>query len=450
LLNTAPLSGVGKWPRVSWTSSAGTLRFACFLAWLVLLVRPIDVPDPFALGLSGSWTAVCLAVAAIVWLPELLTGRWSFTAIDRMLGLYLAVVVLTSINMLGERVTMTAVLQLLGNVGVFYATVVLARKEPRLSEGILLLLVASIALLLLMALAYHAELGLLTRPAVYPVPEGWSGYPELSMLAVVQCGLLIAGLLSVSSRLMFPVTAALVLMNLVELVFLYSRSSWVTVGLIFAAACVTARRSQLARLLATVAVVIAAGVVLFLANPTIRYLTARAISRDVAPVWARSLAVTGVANSDMRIQIWRRTLRMIADHPVRGVGLGNFQEVFESRYNTEINDDLRRGVHAHNLWLQQFAELGLLGGALYVALWIRIVALCWRSARTRPDFLSLGLLLSIVGIVGSNLTTNMFFLTGGASGRLQSLTWMLFGLAVTVPHRVVEPDHSSLVRGIRL
>jgi len=215
LLRTAPLSGPGSWPRVSWTSSVVTLQFAGFVAWLALLVRPADVPDPFALGPAFSWTALCLAVAAIVWLPELLGGRWPSTAIGRILGLYLVVVALTSISTLDEGATLAAVLQLLGNVGVFYATVVLARRDPRVPEGILLLLVASIALLLLMAFAYHAELGLLTRPTVYPVPEGWSGYPELGALAVVQCALLIAGLLTVSSLLMLPAVATLVLMNLV-------------------------------------------------------------------------------------------------------------------------------------------------------------------------------------------------------------------------------------------
>lgn len=410
------------------------MQFACFFVWLTLLVRPADVPDPFALGAWWSWTAVCLAAAAIVWLPELLAGRWPSTALDRILGLYLVIVALTSITTLAERETMTAVLQLLGNVAVFYATVVLARKDSRVPEAILLLLVASIALLLVMALAYHAEVGLLTRPSVYPVPEGWSGYPELSMLAVVQFGLLMAGLVTVSGPLMFPVTASLVLMNLVELVSFYSRSSWLAVGLVFAAAGLMARRSQWSRLLATVAIALVAGAILFVANPTIRYLTATAVSGNTVPAWARNLTVPGVANTDMRFQIWRRTLRMISDHPVRGVGLGNFQYVFESRYNIDVNDDLRRGVHAHNLWLQQFAELGLLGGALYAALWIRIIGLCWRSARERPEFLSLGLLLSVVAILASNLTSNMFFLTGGASGRLQSLTWMLFGLAAAAPH----------------
>ncbi len=432
------MSGLGWWPRVSWTSFADTLKFSCFALFLILLVRPGDVPDPFALGPSLSLTALCLVTAALVWLPDLLAGRWPSTAIDRVLAIYLVIVALTSINTINAHAIMIAVLQLLGNVGVFYATIVLARKIPRSSEGILLLLVASIALIELMALAYHAEQGLQTRPVVYPVPEGWSGYPELGMLAVVQFGLLVAALQTIGGAPMFLVTAGLIIINLVELVFLYFRSSWPTVGLVvFAAACLMAWRSQLTRLLGTVAVVTVAGTVLFLANPTFRYLTASMISLDTAAKWSGSGYVPdpSIATNDMRIQIWRRTLTMISDHPARGVGLGNFQEVFEARYNPELNADGRRGVHAHNLWLHQIAELGLLGGAVYVVLWVRILAICWRSARERPTFLSLGLLLSIVGILGSNLTTNMFFLTGGASGRLQSLTWMLFGLAAAAPQR---------------
>ena len=412
---------------------AGALQFAAFFVWIVLIVRPADVPDPFALGLPLSLTALCLLTAAIVWIPELVAGRWPSTAIDRALALYFVVVVLTSIDSIPQPTTMTAFLQLLGNVGMFYATIVLARKTPRLGDGILLLLVASIALLLLMALAYHAEQGLQTRPTVYPVPEGWSGYPELGMLAVMQFGLLVAGFQTASSAPMVLVTASLIVMNLVELVFLYSRSSWLTVVLLTcAAAGLMVRRRQLTRLLGAAGVVVVVGSVLFLANPTFRYLMATMVGEGAAPAWARNGFVSRVAAPGTRIELWQKTLRMIADHPVRGVGLGNFQDVFESEYNPEPNDDSRRGVHAHNLWLHQFAELGVLGGTVYVVLWVRIVALCWRSARARPAFLSVGLLLSILGILGSNLTTNMFFLTGGASGRLQSLTWMLFGLAAAM------------------
>lgn len=125
---------------------------------------------------------------------------------------------------------------------------------------------------------------------------------------------------------------------------------------------------------------------------------------------------------------------MILDHPMRGVGPGDFEEVFQADYVSDPNEDLRRaGVHAHNLWLHQFAELGLAGGAAYAALWVAVLRLGWRSARERPGFLSLGLFLAIVAAAGSNLSTNMFFLPNGGVGRLHALTWMLFGLAMATP-----------------
>jgi O-antigen ligase len=130
----------------------------------------------------------------------------------------------------------------------------------------------------------------------------------------------------------------------------------------------------------------------------------------------------------MRIDLWTKTIRMIADHPLLGVGLGNFRQVFETRYNPELNNDLRRGVHAHNLWLHKYAELGLIGGTCYLALWVTVLWMAWRQARGDPGFVAVGLLLGLLGMAACNLTSNMFYLTGYAAARLESLTWVLFGL----------------------
>ena len=107
-------------------------------------------------------------------------------------------------------------------------------------------------------------------------------------------------------------------------------------------------------------------------------------------------------------------------------------------------EDLQRaGIHAHNLWLQQFAELGIIGGVIYLVLWVKILAICWRSTRTQPGFPSFGLLLAIVAALGSNVPTDMFYLTGGASGRLHSLTWVLFGLAAARPSALLAPSRPA-------
>ena len=49
----------------------------------------------------------------------------------------------------------------------------------------------------------------------------------------------------------------------------------------------------------------------------------------------------------MRLSYWKDTWKIIAEHPFKGVGLGNFNLV-ESRY-------------AHNSFLQIWAETGILG-----------------------------------------------------------------------------------------
>ena len=53
---------------------------------------------------------------------------------------------------------------------------------------------------------------------------------------------------------------------------------------------------------------------------------------------------------------------MFRDHPFTGVGLG--------RYPREMGayGGGRTPENAHNFFLQQFAETGLLGGALFIAL----------------------------------------------------------------------------------
>jgi len=71
--------------------------------------------------------------------------------------------------------------------------------------------------------------------------------------------------------------------------------------------------------------------------------------------------------------VWKASLGMLADHPLVGVGAGQFQEAFPP-YRDPVEIELsRHGVcsevdteveHAHNDWLQAWLELGIPGGAL--------------------------------------------------------------------------------------
>jgi O-antigen ligase len=151
-----------------------------------------------------------------------------------------------------------------------------------------------------------------------------------------------------------------------------------------------------------------------------------------------------LATPEMRFDLYKRALRMARDHAIVGVGLGNFQGVFESVYNPQVNNDGTRGVHAHNLWLQAYAELGIAGGTAYVLLWAAAIFAAWRNSRRHPDFASFGVLLALIALGVSNLTTNLFFLPGLVSARLHSIQWVLFAFAATDSDEAATPPASSI------
>jgi O-antigen ligase len=413
-----------------------SIQIASLCAFVVLLMRPFDVPDPFAIGPELSWTVICLATGTMVLLPELLVGGWPATRLDGPLAAYLAIVVVTGILGVDRGRTLVWTASLAGNVAVFASIVVVGRKAAWVSDALLVFVVSSIALLLLLATTYHAAVGLLVRPTLYPSPEGWSGYPELGMLGAVQVGLLVAALQTCRRWPVALCTAALLAVTIAEILLLYSRGAWLAVACALAAAggLLLAHGSWKRVLAAILALAVITGTVV-VTNPTVKHLL---VGGGSAVVEGTALIVSPPEN---RLALWRRTLRMIRDHPLTGVGLGNFRAVFEAVYNPVPNSDGRRGVHAHNVWLQQFAELGIAGGAANVLLWAWVFVLAWRRALEAPGFQSIAALLALVAIAASNATTNMFYLPGSAAGRLHSLTWALFGIVATAPApRHPRPD----------
>ncbi len=104
-----------------------------------------------------------------------------------------------------------------------------------------------------------------------------------------------------------------------------------------------------------------------------------------------------------------------------GVGFGNY-EIAYPQYNL-LNWQLALG-HAHNYYLNVFAEAGMIGLISYIGLWISVIAVTWR-ARRHPDPLAR---LIVVGLLGTwtylavhsltdNLYVNNLFLHLGSIAR---------------------------------
>ncbi len=88
----------------------------------------------------------------------------------------------------------------------------------------------------------------------------------------------------------------------------------------------------------------------------------------------------------MRRGVWRETVHMIVDHPVTGIGLGTYDDVAYSQYQT-LGDPhfFRNGWHAHNVFLHVLAETGTLGFLAWCYLWytiLRFLLRRWRHGDT--------------------------------------------------------------------
>jgi O-antigen ligase len=83
-----------------------------------------------------------------------------------------------------------------------------------------------------------------------------------------------------------------------------------------------------------------------------------------------------------RQQIWVRGRQYIAEHPVAGVGAGNFP-IAEGDFAAALGQHAKWST-AHNTYIQAFAELGIIGGGIFIAiLWVtgsRALRL-WRRSR---------------------------------------------------------------------
>ena len=134
------------------------------------------------------------------------------------------------------------------------------------------------------------------------------------------------------------------------------------------------------------------------------------------PALAGRLSLEG-ATTDFRLNLWKASLEMIADNPWTGVGLDNFLYQYRGRYirpEAWQEPDLS---HAHNLVLDTWARLGILGLAaavwIQVAVWRALIrALGSRSPHGEGEFLPLvaGLMGAMGAALAHGLVDQSYFL----------------------------------------
>lgn len=211
------------------------------------------------------------------------------------------------------------------------------------------------------------------------------------------------------------VSAVAVLISVFLMVALQTRAVWVAFPLglafgLFLLTVVTKRTGspaahsggyRLRSIQGVVLMALAASMALLLYSPG-----ARAPMRE----HAGSLVQFQDASIRERLQLWSRTLQMIREHPLKGVGPGNWRTVIPA-YGTEGLRSDTGTLHfqrPHNDFLWVASETGVVGGLLYVTLfasvlWVAVSAMAHSpSARHR-------LVLTLMSVGVSCYVLDSFF-----------------------------------------
>jgi O-antigen ligase len=117
-------------------------------------------------------------------------------------------------------------------------------------------------------------------------------------------------------------------------------------------------------------------------------------------------------------------LRMFADHPIIGVGAGNYPARY-LEYSEEIGLDQRpEARNAHSLYLQQLSELGIVGSIIVLSLlWLGLSG-AWRARRVleqRDKLLAEGIFVALVGFLLNGVFLHLAY---------ESYFWLVLGLAL--------------------
>jgi len=143
-------------------------------------------------------------------------------------------------------------------------------------------------------------------------------------------------------------------------------------------------------------------------------------------------------SSSGRIVIWKFTEIMIKDHPILGSGIGTYKyntlryqaKFFEQGDNRSIYS-YSWADKAHNEYLQLWAELGIIGLAIFIWLIITYFNYGIRYLKREKDGQKQGIMIGLMGAVVAFLIDSIFWFPLHLSANL-SLFWLFIGLAMAM------------------
>ena len=196
--------------------------------------------------------------------------------------------------------------------------------------------------------------------------------------------------------------------SLVAFVMINTRGAWLDMAIVLPFIVVYRLRSR-KKIIAAALIFALLGGIFLIASP-------RTLNR---------LATFATATSEQsvseRFLMWQSAIHAIEGSPLMGVGFGNYEAAYQENYILDAAKERSQG-HAHNVYLQFWAETGLPGLILFCGLFGYILQWSWRRVK---NFYG----LIIFSATGALMLYGMTDYTV-ASFSAMRVYWLVFGVCV--------------------
>ncbi|MEQ1895944.1 MAG: O-antigen ligase family protein [Vicinamibacterales bacterium] len=418
-------------------SASETLAWSFLAGWLAGVWRPLGVnPLPGQLRTAVGLYAACLAVS---WVGLMLASS-SGVLPSQLPGFLLRTISFDHLVFSSPEPESWSALHALTGVALLAASLTLARGESRLVGWIAMVIVATAAVI-----------GLLTLGGVW---RGWAsqGYGgwflrrfvtgtrySLHLTDINAAGSLyvLGGLVAASLALSgihrrFATLCGVLMMPALWL----SGSRSAVVAALTAGAILLARppRWPAAARLRPIVLIAAAGLVMAMLGSAV-------VNSRLSPDPTTGSATASLA---LRSEFNATSARMFASAPVFGVGIGRYYPRSPEFMSARLKS-FYLYENAHNYLFQQFAELGLVGGVLFLALLATLITGTWRALTVGSNPASAALLTGAVAYLVTCLTGHPLLVPEAAFP-----FWIALGAAaaVSTAHPPASFNFAWLTRGV--
>lgn len=133
--------------------------------------------------------------------------------------------------------------------------------------------------------------------------------------------------------------------------------------------------------------------------------------KKIEPLTQRAASIfnTSSPNRVKRIDIWKCSMKLIADNPLLGVGAGNWKVVIPAYYQPDPNEAFYHNWRRpHNDFVWVWAEKGVIGLLAYVAFFVSIFVAGWQVLRKGSSPEDKLLTILMMGGIGGYLVDASF------------------------------------------